>query len=362
MSGNDALQRIVDEYEMARVRRVWAFSRDHSDWDTLETCFHPEATVVVSWYEGSAKGFIERSKEAAKHRKPEERSAHSLGNFRAAARRNRGVLETDVQILNRDYLDGHLFDCTCYGRFYDFMEKRDGVWRIARWTCIYDKDRLDPVHAAVGAGVVLPGARLQRSGKRRRVHEASTEEERPHGTHRPDHGRQRRRKAAARRRRSVAGRRLTQQFGIRVDAGLATRSRGQTEDGMKFGIFDYIDRRDEPLARTFAERFELIQAAEAAGFYGYHITEHHATPLSGTPSPSVFLAAAAQHTRRIRLGALLFLLPLYHPLRLLEELCMVDHLEPGPARHRGGSRHFPLRVRLLRRIDRAERRRVRGGA
>jgi hypothetical protein len=145
MTGNDALQRIVDEYELARVRRVWAFSRDHSDWDTLETCFHPEATVVVSWYEGSAKGFIERSKEAAKNRKPEERSAHSLGNFRATARRNRGVLETDVQILNRDYLDGHLFDCTCYGRFYDFMEKRDGVWRIARWTCIYDKDRLDPV-------------------------------------------------------------------------------------------------------------------------------------------------------------------------------------------------------------------------
>jgi alkanesulfonate monooxygenase SsuD/methylene tetrahydromethanopterin reductase-like flavin-dependent oxidoreductase (luciferase family) len=98
---------------------------------------------------------------------------------------------------------------------------------------------------------------------------------------------------------------------------------------MKFGIFDYIDRRNEPLAKTFEGRFELLQAAEAAGFYGYHITEHHATPLSGTPSPSVFLGAAAQRTRRIRLGALLFLLPLYHPLRLLEELCMLDHLSNG---------------------------------
>jgi alkanesulfonate monooxygenase SsuD/methylene tetrahydromethanopterin reductase-like flavin-dependent oxidoreductase (luciferase family) len=48
-----------------------------------------------------------------------------------------------------------------------------------------------------------------------------------------------------------------------------------------------------------------------------------------TPSPSIFLAAAARETSRIRLGTLLYLLPLYHPLRLLEELCMLDHLSGG---------------------------------
>jgi hypothetical protein len=50
-----------------------------------------------------------------------------------------------MQVLNRDYLDGILFDSICYGRFYDMFERRDGEWRIAKWTCIYDKDRLDPV-------------------------------------------------------------------------------------------------------------------------------------------------------------------------------------------------------------------------
>jgi alkanesulfonate monooxygenase SsuD/methylene tetrahydromethanopterin reductase-like flavin-dependent oxidoreductase (luciferase family) len=98
---------------------------------------------------------------------------------------------------------------------------------------------------------------------------------------------------------------------------------------MKFGIFDYIDRRDEPLPQTYDERMVLLQAAEAAGFYGYHVTEHHATPLSATPSPTVFLAAAARETKRLRLGALLFLLPLYHPFRLLEELYMLDNLSRG---------------------------------
>jgi alkanesulfonate monooxygenase SsuD/methylene tetrahydromethanopterin reductase-like flavin-dependent oxidoreductase (luciferase family) len=98
---------------------------------------------------------------------------------------------------------------------------------------------------------------------------------------------------------------------------------------MKFGIFDYIDQRDEPLHKMYDDRIALLQAAEDAGFYGYHLTEHHVTPLSTTPSPSVFLAAAARETKRIRLGALLYLLPLYHPLRLLEEICMLDHLSGG---------------------------------
>jgi alkanesulfonate monooxygenase SsuD/methylene tetrahydromethanopterin reductase-like flavin-dependent oxidoreductase (luciferase family) len=98
---------------------------------------------------------------------------------------------------------------------------------------------------------------------------------------------------------------------------------------MKFGIFDYVDIRTEPVPRLYDERIALIQAAEAAGFYGYHVTEHHATPLSAAPSPSVFLAAIARETSRIRLGALLFLLPLYHPFRLLEELQMLDNLSHG---------------------------------
>ena len=59
------------------------------------------------------------------------------------------------------------------------------------------------------------------------------------------------------------------------------------------------------------------------------MSEHHATPLSLTPSPSVFLAAVAQRTRRLRLGPLVYVLPAHHPLRLAEEICMLDHLSGG---------------------------------
>jgi alkanesulfonate monooxygenase SsuD/methylene tetrahydromethanopterin reductase-like flavin-dependent oxidoreductase (luciferase family) len=65
------------------------------------------------------------------------------------------------------------------------------------------------------------------------------------------------------------------------------------------------------------------------GFYAYHLAEHHATELSTVPSPNVFLSAVAQRTRRLRMGSLSYILPLYDPVRLLEEVCMLDQLSGG---------------------------------
>ena len=98
---------------------------------------------------------------------------------------------------------------------------------------------------------------------------------------------------------------------------------------MQFGIFDQNDRGPSPLAEQYENRLKLIEFYDRAGFRAYHMSEHHATPLNLTPSPSVFLAAAAQRTRRLRLGALVYILPAHHPLRLAEEICMLDHLSGG---------------------------------
>ena len=96
-----------------------------------------------------------------------------------------------------------------------------------------------------------------------------------------------------------------------------------------FGLFDWIDRNKAPLQQLYEERFQLLEAADAAGFFCYHLAEHHATPLGMAPSPALFLTAAAQRTQRIRLGPLVYLLPLYDPLRLIEEVCMLDQLSGG---------------------------------
>jgi alkanesulfonate monooxygenase SsuD/methylene tetrahydromethanopterin reductase-like flavin-dependent oxidoreductase (luciferase family) len=98
---------------------------------------------------------------------------------------------------------------------------------------------------------------------------------------------------------------------------------------MRFGIFDHIDASGQPVGEQYAGRLRLVELYERLGFYCYHLTEHHATDLGMASSPSVFLAAVAQRTSTIRLGTLVYLLPLHHPVRLLEEIGMLDQLSGG---------------------------------
>jgi alkanesulfonate monooxygenase SsuD/methylene tetrahydromethanopterin reductase-like flavin-dependent oxidoreductase (luciferase family) len=98
---------------------------------------------------------------------------------------------------------------------------------------------------------------------------------------------------------------------------------------MKFGVFDHLDRNDLPLAEYYEARMKIIEAYDRFGFHAYHPAEHHSTPIGEVPSPSVFLAAVAQRTKRLRFGPLVYALPLYHPLRMIEEICMLDHMSHG---------------------------------
>ena len=98
---------------------------------------------------------------------------------------------------------------------------------------------------------------------------------------------------------------------------------------MQFGVFDHLDRNDLPLAEFYEARLKIIEAYDRAGFYAYHVAEHHSTPLGLAPSPSVFLSAVAQRTRRLRFGPMVYALPLYHPIRMIEEICMLDQMSQG---------------------------------
>jgi alkanesulfonate monooxygenase SsuD/methylene tetrahydromethanopterin reductase-like flavin-dependent oxidoreductase (luciferase family) len=98
---------------------------------------------------------------------------------------------------------------------------------------------------------------------------------------------------------------------------------------VQFGLFDWLDESGRGQGETYQERLRLLEVADRAGFYCYHLAEHHATELSTVPSPNLFLSAVAQRTNRIRMGPLSYILPLYSPVRLLEEVCMLDQLSNG---------------------------------
>lgn len=99
---------------------------------------------------------------------------------------------------------------------------------------------------------------------------------------------------------------------------------------MKVGLFDHLEQvPDRPLSVQFDERLEFVAAADRDGFYCLHVAEHHSSRLNMVPTPGVWLAAVARATKKIHLGPLVYLLTLYSPLRLAEEICMLDHLSGG---------------------------------
>jgi alkanesulfonate monooxygenase SsuD/methylene tetrahydromethanopterin reductase-like flavin-dependent oxidoreductase (luciferase family) len=98
---------------------------------------------------------------------------------------------------------------------------------------------------------------------------------------------------------------------------------------LKFGVFDHVDRGDLPLAQHYENRLRLTEVYDREGFYAYHIAEHHSTPLGTAGAPGVLLSAVVQRTRRLRIGTLVYTLPLVNPLRLLEEVCMLDQMSNG---------------------------------
>ena len=97
----------------------------------------------------------------------------------------------------------------------------------------------------------------------------------------------------------------------------------------EFGIFDSFDQGNSTPGQVIANRLDFAVEAERAGISHYHVTEHHGTPLSVCPSPNLFLAALSQRTRAMRIGALVHVLPAYDPLRLAEEIAVLDQLTGG---------------------------------
>jgi alkanesulfonate monooxygenase SsuD/methylene tetrahydromethanopterin reductase-like flavin-dependent oxidoreductase (luciferase family) len=99
---------------------------------------------------------------------------------------------------------------------------------------------------------------------------------------------------------------------------------------VQFGIFDHIEGMPgTEMGQLYRDRLDLIKMADQAGFHAYHLAEHHGTDLCMAPSQEIFLAAAAQVTSTIRLGPLVKILPLHHPLQVIEEICMLDQLSDG---------------------------------
>ena len=141
---------VLDKFAIRELIDNWAIWRDARDWDRFRTVWHPEGRMVATWFQGSAEEFIRVSEEGYARG---VRILHFLGGHTADIAGSRAISQTKMTIAQRASVDGIICDVVCTGRFYDFLEKRDGRWGMVLRQPIYEKDRLDPVSPA--ASLVL---------------------------------------------------------------------------------------------------------------------------------------------------------------------------------------------------------------
>jgi len=123
----------------------WVLWRDAGDWDRFATVWHDDGWMTATWFQGSARDFIAVSREGFDKGVS---ILHFLGGFTCDVNGNRAISQVKMTISQRAVVHEVLVDVVCIGRFYDFLEKRDGRWGIVRRQPIYEKDRMDPVDTA----------------------------------------------------------------------------------------------------------------------------------------------------------------------------------------------------------------------
>jgi hypothetical protein len=123
----------------------WAIWRDAMIWDRFRTVWHDDGRMMATWFQGTADEFIAVSREGYERG---VRILHFLGGMSIDVAGPRAIAQTKMTIAQRAPVEGVPCDVVCTGRFYDFLEQRDGRWGMVLRQPIYEKDRLDPVDAS----------------------------------------------------------------------------------------------------------------------------------------------------------------------------------------------------------------------
>lgn len=138
-------QQLLDRLAIRDLVENWAVWRDAGDWERFATVWHPEGVMMATWFQGPYTEFIRVTKEGwAKG----VSILHFLGGSAIEVAGERAIAQTKMTISQRGMVEGVLCDVVCTGRFYDFVEKHEGEWKLLHRQPIYEKDRIDPVDPA----------------------------------------------------------------------------------------------------------------------------------------------------------------------------------------------------------------------
>lgn len=140
--------KLKDELEIRQMIERWAVWRDAGDWERFATVWHPEGIMMATWFQGPFAEFIRVTREGWDKGVS---ILHFLGGTAVDIQGDRAIAQTKMTISQRGPIEGVTCDVVCTGRFYDFVVRHEGQWKLLHRQPIYEKDRIDPV---------VPGATL----------------------------------------------------------------------------------------------------------------------------------------------------------------------------------------------------------
>ncbi len=123
---------LQDRQDIADLMTGW-IHRDLAEWDQLLELFHDDGVIEVTWFEGLFSQFVEGSKKMGGS---DFATKHLIASPVITFNGNRAIVETNAIIIGENTKLG--LGCNGHNRFYDLVEKRDGMWRIVKRQSIYD--------------------------------------------------------------------------------------------------------------------------------------------------------------------------------------------------------------------------------
>ncbi len=133
---------LLDQLAIRQLVENWVVWRDAGHWDRFRTVWFDDGRMMATWTQGTADEFIDMSKKGWANGVS---ILHFLGGHSADINGNRAISQTKMTISQRARVHDVEVDVVCTGRFYDFLEKRDGRWGFVLRQPIYEKDRMDPL-------------------------------------------------------------------------------------------------------------------------------------------------------------------------------------------------------------------------
>jgi len=140
------LDELIDKQLIRDVVENWVVWRDSGQWDKFRTVWHSDGVMMATWFQGSFEEFIRVTIEGWNKGVS---ILHFLGGTSVELNKHRAISQTKMTITQRGPVDGAMCDVVCTGRFYDFMEKRNGIWGVVLRQPIYEKDRINPLDPSI---------------------------------------------------------------------------------------------------------------------------------------------------------------------------------------------------------------------